>query len=101
VGHVTRVPVVRYEGDGHAVASFTLAISEASRDGKAYVLYVPCIASWGKAAEACSLLSAEDMVSVQGKLTWHKKVGRCKQEHSTLVVRVQDIQTLAPAEMPA
>ena|SRR6516165_12664971 len=95
VGHVSRAPTVRFEGDGAQITTFTLAIDERSYgpERKAYTLYVPCT-SWGKSAEACSLLNAADLVAVQGKLTWRKQVGKCKQEHASLVVRVAEVQVL-------
>ena len=99
VGHVSRAPTVRFEGDGAQITTFTLAIDERSYgpERKAYTLYVPCT-SWGKSAEACSLLNAADLIAVQGKLTWRKQVGKCKQEHASLCVRVQDMQVLEPAQ---
>ena len=75
VGRLTRAPTVRFEGDSHQTATFTLAVQEPSREGKPYVLYVPCT-SWGKSAEACALLSAEDLISVHGRLTWRQAHGR-------------------------
>jgi single-stranded DNA-binding protein len=99
VGTLTRGPVVKYEGDGHQIATFTLAVQEPSREGKPYTLYVPCT-SFGRAAEACSLLSAEDQVAIVGRLTWQKRLGKCKTEHSVLVVRVSDVQPLTPAVSP-
>ena len=87
VGTLTRAPTVKFEGDGHQITTFTLAISEPSRLGSPFTLYVGCT-SFGRAAETCSLLSAEDLVAVTGKLAWQKRLGKCKQEHSTLVVQV-------------
>jgi len=63
VGHLTRPPVVKFEGAGTQTATFTLAITEPGREGKPYTLYVGCT-SWGRAAEACSLLNAEDIVAI-------------------------------------
>ena len=95
VGRLSRAPSVKFEGDGQQVTTFTLAITEPSREGKAYVLYVPCT-SWGRSAEACSLLSAQDLVSIEGKISWHPRKRKCGQEHSELVVSVRDIAVLAP-----
>jgi single-stranded DNA-binding protein len=66
VGTVARAPVVRFEGESQTTR-FTLAVTEHVYDPerKPYVLYVPCT-SWGRAAEACALLGAEDLVAVQG-----------------------------------
>lgn len=100
IGTLTRAPTVRYEGDGHQVTTFTLAVAEPSREGKAWTLYAPCVA-YGRSAEAASLLSAEDLVAVQGKLGWHKRLARpCGQEHSQLVVSVREVQVLAHAAAP-
>jgi single-stranded DNA-binding protein len=81
VGHVARTPRVKFEGEGQQGTTFTLAITEASREGRPYTLYVPCT-SFGKSAEACSLLNAEDLVAIQGKLTWRSHKAKCGQEHS-------------------
>jgi single-strand DNA-binding protein len=98
VGRLTRDPTVRFEGDSQQVTTFTLAVDERSYgpERKAYVLYVPCT-SYGRSAGACSLLNAEDVVSVQGRLGWRKHVGKCRQEHSQLVVQVKDVAVLETA----
>ena len=96
VGHVARTPSTRFEGEGAQITTFTLSIDERSREGKVYPLYVPCT-SWGKSAEACSLLSADDLVIVQGRLTWRSHKHKCGQEHSQLCVRVQDVAVLEHA----
>jgi len=88
VGRLTRAPVVKFEGAGTQTATFTLAVQEPSREGKPFVLYVPCT-SWGKSAEVASLLNGEDLVEVQGRLGWRKQVGKCGQEHSQLCVHVR------------
>jgi hypothetical protein len=93
-----RDPIVKFEGESQT-ASFTLAVQAPSRAGQPYTLYVPCT-SWGKSAEVSSLLGAEDLVAVQGKLTWHPHKAKCGQEHSQLCVRVQDIAVLAPVVPP-
>jgi single-stranded DNA-binding protein len=90
---------VKFEGAGTQTASFTLAVQEPSREGKAFVLYVGCVA-YGKAAEACSTLNAEDLIAVQGRLTWRKQVRTCGQEHSVLSVSVREVAVLQAAEMP-
>ena len=101
VGHVTRPPIVTFEpAGGTPLCTFTLAIDERSRDGKVYPLYVPCT-SYGRSAEACSLLNAQDLVSVQGKLGWHKRKARCGEEHSVLVVSVREVQALQGAAAAA
>jgi single-stranded DNA-binding protein len=92
VGRLTRDPTVRFEGESQT-ATFTVAIAEPSREGKPYTLYVPC-ACWGRSAEAASLLSAEDLVAVQGRLGWQKRPAKCGQDHSTLVVTVREVQVL-------
>ena len=58
VGRLSRAPIVRFEGDGRKVTTFTLQIQEPGRDGTAYTLYVNCVA-WGKTAEAAGTLEAE------------------------------------------
>jgi single-stranded DNA-binding protein len=63
VGRLARAPSVKCEGEGQHVCTFTLFVTEPSRAGTPYVLYIPCT-SWGKAAEACALLNAEDLVAV-------------------------------------
>jgi single-stranded DNA-binding protein len=99
VGTVTRTPIVRFEGAGLQVTTLTLALAESGREGKGYTLYVPCQA-WGRAAEACSLLEAETLVAVQGKLSWRKQTGKCGTDHSTLIVRIGEVQLLRGAEVP-
>jgi single-stranded DNA-binding protein len=89
-------PVVKFENEGIQTASFTLAVREPSREGKPYTLYVGCT-SWGRSAEVCSLLNAEDLVAIQGKLTWQKRQGKCGQEHSQLCVSVRECLVLEPA----
>ncbi len=102
VGRLSRNPTVRFEAEGRQTTSFSLAIREAGQEGKPFVLYVGCIA-WGRAAEACSLLNAEDLISVQGRLAWRKQMASCKQEHSQLCVNVREVHVLetADAEVPA
>jgi single-stranded DNA-binding protein len=98
VGTVARTPIVKFEGDGHQLCTFTLAVPERSYgpEAKTYMLFVPMCA-YGKAAGVCGELHQADLVAVQGKLSWQKRVGKCKQEHSTLCVRVQDVHVLTPA----
>lgn len=101
VGRLTRAPSVKFEGEGQQVTTFTLAVQEPSREGQPFVLYVGCT-SWGRAAEACSLLNAEDSVSIVGKLAWTKRTGKCGTGHSVLVVNVRDVAVLdAAIEVPA
>jgi single-stranded DNA-binding protein len=99
VGKLSRAPSVKFEGEGACACTFTLAVSEPSREGKAYTLYVGCMA-WGRAAEACSVLNAEDLVEISGKLAWPKRSGKCGQEHSVLVVHVRESAVLEPATPP-
>jgi single-stranded DNA-binding protein len=49
VGKLTRHPTVRFEETGQQTTTFTLLIEEAGCEGKAFTLYLPCIA-WGRAA---------------------------------------------------
>jgi single-stranded DNA-binding protein len=100
VGRLSRAPTVRFEGESQT-ATFTLAIQEPTREGKPYTVYVPCT-SWGRAAETCSLLNAEALVSVQGKLSWRKHAAHCGQVHSQLCVQVKDLAVLETSvEVPA
>jgi single-stranded DNA-binding protein len=99
VGRLTRAPTVRFEGESQ-MTTFTLAITEPSRTGQPYTLYVPCTA-WGRSAEACGTLQAEDLVSVQGKLTWRPHKAKCGQDHNTLVVSVREVTVLEAVEVPA
>jgi single-stranded DNA-binding protein len=64
VGHVARAPTVKFEGEGMQTCTFTLGVTEHSYgpEPKVFTLYIPCI-SWGRSAQACSLLSAEDLLS--------------------------------------
>lgn len=96
IGTLTRAPTVRFEGEGVQVCTFTLRVQEATREGKPWVLYAPCV-SYGKAADQASLLSAEDLISVQGKLSWRKQAHKCGQEHSGLVVQAREISVLQGA----
>ena len=95
VGRLTRAPTVRFEGESQT-ATFTLAVQEPSREGKPYTLYVPCT-SWGRSAEACSLLHTEDLVAISGKLSWRTHTGKCGQEHSQLCVAVREVTVLETA----
>jgi len=101
VDRVSRPPQVRFEGESQTT-TFTLAITEPSREGKPYTVYAGCIA-WGRAAEACALLNAADVVALQGKLTWQRRTGKCGTEHSVLVVNVREVAVLdaAAVEVPA
>jgi single-stranded DNA-binding protein len=96
VGKLTRHPTTKFEGESQQVTTFTLAVQEPSWEGKLYTLYVGCT-SWGRAAETCSLLNAEDLIAVQGKLAWQQRTGKCGQEHSLLVVNVRDVAVLDAA----
>jgi single-stranded DNA-binding protein len=98
VGRLARAPSVKWEGDGTQTCTFTLAIAERSYgpEPKAWTLFVPCT-SYGRSAEACSTLQAQDMVAITGRLTWHKHKAKCGQEHSALVVKVQEVQVLQGA----
>jgi len=99
VGRLTKHPIVRFEGEGSQVTTFTLAVQEPSREGKAFVLYVGCVA-YGKAGEACSTLNAEDLIAVQGRLTWRKQVRTCLRQHSVLSVAVREVTVLVAAAVP-
>ena len=99
VGTLARAPVVRFAGDGVQTCTFTLSVQETSAGGKAWTLFAPCIA-YGRSAEAASLLSAEDLVSVQGKLGWHKRKAQCGEDHSVLVVSVREVQALQGPPRP-
>ena len=99
VGTIARDPIVKFEGDGVQTCAFTLSITEPSAKGTPYTLYVPMTA-WGRAAEACGELHQADLVAVQGRLTWIKRVGKCKTEHSSIAVKVLDIHVLSPTLAP-
>src|SRR5262245_52448019 len=99
VGHVARAPAVRFEPEGIVqVCTFTLMIDERSYGParKDYTLFVPCT-SYGRVAEACSTLQAQDMVAITGRLTWRPHTHKCGEQHSQLCVRVQDVAVLEPA----
>jgi single-stranded DNA-binding protein len=96
VGHLTRNPIVRFEGDGVQTASATLAIEEPTTRGTPFVTYVG-LTFWGKSAEAVSTLSANDLVSVVGKLKWRKLTDKNGQDKSSLVVDVRSIELLQVA----
>ena len=98
VGRLLRHPIVKFEGESQT-CTFTLLVAETSREGKTFELFTPCTA-WGRTAEACSLLNADDLVALQGKLTWQKRTGKCGQEHSQMAVNVREITTLQTAEVP-
>jgi len=95
IGRLCRAPTVRVEGEGQQVTTFTLAVQEPTRTGTPFTLYVPCTA-WGRSAEVCRLLSAQDLGGVQGKLTWRPRKRTCVQEPSDLVVRVREGAVRAP-----
>jgi single-stranded DNA-binding protein len=91
---------VKFEGESQ-VTTFTLVIQENTREGsKPFTLFVGCT-SWGRSAETASLLNADDLVAIQGKLTWRKHLGKCGQEHSQLCVHVRECALLESAvEVP-
>jgi single-stranded DNA-binding protein len=97
VGRLARAPSVKVEGESQT-ATFTLFVTEEGRSGQSYTLYIPCT-SWGKSAEACRILNAEDLVAVEGKLTWRPRKRKCGQEHSELIVSVREVAVLAPVAM--
>ena len=101
IGTVLRDPTTRFEGAGHQVTDFVLSVLEPSTspERKAYHVFIACT-SWGKSAEACSLLQEEDQVAIVGKLTWYKRVGKCKTEHSVLCVSVKEVTVLSPVLAP-
>ena len=94
IGRLARDPATRFEGE-HQITTFTLAVEEKSREGTPWTLYVGCTA-WGKSAEQASLVSAADLVSVQGRLSWNRQKAKCGQEHSQLVVSVRELVVLEP-----
>jgi len=96
IGRLTRAPTTRFEGAGSQMTTATLEVPEPGKDGHTFRLYVPLIA-WGKAADALGLLQAEDLVAVQGKLTWRKTTDKHGQEKSTLAVNVREVQALEPS----
>ena len=95
VGTLTRSPTTRFEGDGLQMTTLTLAVPEPAKDGRTFTLYVPCVA-YGRAADACSVLEAETLVALQGKLSWRKQQGKCGQDHSQLVVRCARCRSCNP-----
>jgi hypothetical protein len=72
VGCIARQPRTRVAPEGQQGTTFPLAMTEPRREGKPFTLYVGCT-SWGRTAEACSLLKADDLVAMQGKLVWSKR----------------------------
>jgi single-stranded DNA-binding protein len=95
VGRLARAPTTRFEPEGAQVTTFTLMIEEPGRGAQSWRLFIPC-SSWGRAAEAVSVLSAEDLVSVSGKLSWRKRPRTCGHEHSEMVVQVREVAVLLP-----
>jgi single-stranded DNA-binding protein len=96
VGRLARAPVVRFEHDGVQTCTFPLAVQEPGRQGTPYVLYVLCSA-YGRSAEQAGVLSAEDLIAVQGKLGWRKHRAPCGQEHSQVIVQVREMTLLQAA----
>ena len=89
-------PVTRFESEGVQTCTFPLLVEEQGREGgQPFTVYVAC-AAWGKAAEAASVLSAADLVSLQGRLSWRKQSHKCGEAHSSLVVNVREITVLLP-----
>jgi single-stranded DNA-binding protein len=95
IGRLSRAPTVRFETTGACTCTFTLAIEEKSQGGKPWTLYAPCVC-YGRGAEAASVLNAEALVTLVGKLGWHKQRGKCGTEHSTMVVHVREVSVLQP-----
>jgi hypothetical protein len=91
---------VKFEGESQQVTTFPLAITEASREGRPSTRYGPWT-SLGKSAEAYSLLNAEDLVAIQGKRTWRSHKAKGGQEQSQRCVRVQKLNVVEGAAVPA
>src|SRR5215510_10204623 len=100
IGTVLRAPTTRFEGDGHQMTDFTLSVLEPSTspERKPYSVFIACTA-WGRVAEYCATLDADMLVALNGRLTWHKRMGKCKTEHSVLCVAVREVHVLSPVPM--
>jgi single-stranded DNA-binding protein len=96
VGTLARDPRTAFEGEGKQTTSFTVQVQEA---GVRLVLYVR-VQCFGKYAEQAAELSAEDLVSIEGRLRWQSYVYHGK-KRSTLCVVARQITVLQPAELPA
>ena len=90
-GSLTRLPSTKFDpAGGTQTTTFTLAVSEANREGKPFTLFVGCVA-FGRMAERCDVLQVGDVIEVCGKLTWQRRPARCGEQHSVLVVGVKDL----------
>jgi single-stranded DNA-binding protein len=92
VGQLLRPPVVHVAGQC-PLTTFTLAVLEPCRADASFTLYVPCVA-WGPAAETASLLHAEDLVSVHGRLCRRRPLAQNDQDTSTMAVNVHEVRVL-------
>ena len=92
-------PAPRFEGEGVPKVHATLVIEEPGK-ARPFLLYVP-LEFWGRAAEVASTLSAQDLITVVGKLGWTKKRSKAGEEYSTLVVEVGKVEVLDAAAVEA
>jgi single-stranded DNA-binding protein len=98
IGRLARAPRVRFEGEGVQVATATLMLVEGTQ-AKPYTLYLS-VRCWGKSADAISVLGAQDLISITGKLGWAKQRTKSGDEKSTLVVEARTVELLQAA-LPA
>jgi hypothetical protein len=92
IGRLARAPLVRFEGEGVQIATATLMIQEGT-PAKPYTLYLP-VRCGGNSAAAISVLGAQDLISLTGKLGWGKRRTKSGDETSSLVVEARTVELL-------
>jgi hypothetical protein len=95
-----RDPHARFEDAGSQVTTFPLVITEPGKEGQTFSLCVGC-ESYGRTAEHAATLSAEDVVSVEGKLKYPSSIDKQGQKKSTLCVLVRALTVLVPSGVAA
>lgn len=72
MGNVGRyAPSLKYANNGTPCASFALAITELSNDGRPFTTLVQ-IECWGRKAESASTLEPGQLVTLEGRITRRK-----------------------------
>jgi single-strand DNA-binding protein len=89
-----------YTVDATPHCSFTLLLEEVSKQGHTYKLYIPVDLFGDKAEQAAELVSAGDLVLVDGKLQWKSWVDKQGEKQGRLVVLAWKLEKpVVPAAM--
>jgi single-stranded DNA-binding protein len=103
VGRLTEASVkLAYRENGTPEARWTLMLQDMGKDGGTFKLFCPLVAYGAKAEECAERLEPGDLVTVQGKLGWHKPPASKRDPEpvgklTVLAWQVEKIETPAPA----